>query len=106
MATAGKDKAETSGSGGKTDTTKPYEYDVSEGSSVILDARDFLPPDEINSGSSYSWTPIEGTTLSTDARTKVFILSTLPHPLKEFMLDQVSLLASITLFAVRDSKNI
>src|SRR5215467_10812086 len=70
---AGRDKAEIPG-GGKTDTTK-YEYDVSEGSSVILDARDFLPPDEINIDSSYSWTPIKGTTLSTDARKENSTLS-------------------------------
>jgi len=75
MTMAGKDKAEIPGSGGKTDTTKPYEYDVSEGSSVILDATDFLPPDEINIGSSYSWRPIEGTTLSTDARKENSTLS-------------------------------
>lgn len=62
--------AEIPGNGGKTDTTKHYEYDVSEGSSVILDARDFLPPDEINIDSSYSWTP-----LPTDARKENSTLS-------------------------------
>ena len=70
---AGRDKAEIPG-GGKTDTTK-YEYDVSEGSRVILDARDFLPPDKINIDSSHSWTPIEGTTLPTDARKENSTLS-------------------------------
>ena len=66
----GKDKAEIPGSGGKTDTKKSvdYKYHASEGSNVILDARDLLPTEEINTDSSYSWEPKKGTTVPIGAR--------------------------------------
>jgi NTE family protein len=77
MAMVGKDKAEIPERGGKTDTKKSvdYKYHVSEGSNVILDARDFLPTDETNIESSYSWDPKKGTTLPIGARKENSTLS-------------------------------
>jgi NTE family protein len=67
MAMVGKDKGENLG---KTDTKKSvhYKYRVSEGSSVILDARDFLSTDDLSNDSSYTWEPKKGTTVPIGAR--------------------------------------